>query len=102
MPDGPAVEEDTFEAAPVEKPQVPLAADGGDGSPLVVANGCSGCLPGGSRRRDIRVEVLHAKNLWIGASRGCDSIDVEAGDLRETPDAHSGQPPFGLDAGIMT
>src|SRR5207253_2583520 len=37
MPDGPAIEEHAFESAPVQKSEVALAADRGDGSPLAIA-----------------------------------------------------------------
>src|ERR1700736_4903848 len=37
MPDRPAVVKDAFESTPVKEPKVALAADRGDGGPLVVA-----------------------------------------------------------------
>src|SRR5256712_13249482 len=55
---------------------------------LVLADGRSGRLHGGFGWREVGVEGLHPKDVRIGAGRGRDPIDVEAWDLRETPDAH--------------
>ena len=55
---------------------------------LVLADGRSGCVHRGRRRRDVGVEVLQAKDVRIVAGRGRDAIDAEARDVVQTPNAH--------------
>src|SRR6266511_3748669 len=55
---------------------------------LVLADGGSRGVHGGSRRWDVGVEVLQAKDVGIVARSRCDPIDAEARDLLEAPNAH--------------
>src|SRR6185436_17858205 len=67
MPDTVTVEQDAFEPAPVEEPQVLLTADRGDGVPLLVARD-----PAGRERR-----VVQEHDACARADGGGQRVQVE-------------------------
>jgi hypothetical protein len=55
---------------------------------LVLADGRPGRIHSDGRGRNVGIEILQTEHVRIVAGRRRDTIDVEAGDLFETPDAH--------------
>jgi hypothetical protein len=55
---------------------------------LIIADGRLSRIHSGGRRRNVRIEVLQTEHVRIVAGRRRDTIDTEAGDLFETPNAH--------------
>jgi hypothetical protein len=56
---------------------------------VVLADRGAGRLERGGRRRDIRVQVLHAQDIRVVARRGGDLVDVEARDVPQAVDGHA-------------